>query len=532
MEIKDISKYTNQSSFLWVVANINLPKNAKWSFSKRLWQIPIINDLSKEIVVQKPAQVGLSTIMSAKMLYLGYHIPMRIMYSLPREKDLKDLVPTRFNPMIDNSPIIQEVAGNLDSVRRKQIGDTYIHFVEASTEPRALDVDMLINDEVNLSDQNVLDQFAYRIAASPYKIRYQLGTPTVPYFGISDLIENSDWKLWHVQCPYCGKWTVFNENWTSILKVTKHRIYYGGNCCDKCKDIGYSPDDIADGKWVAQNPNNPVSGYQVVRTMDATTSAQELYVMWKKTRNERNFHNFGLGVPYISGGIDLSKESVLHECVDSDLEKEEFGNKSNKYYVGIDQGNILHLVILREGEDEILELVYADVIDDKGGNPFHKVEKIINRYPKANIVTDLLPNRHSALGLVKNRKNAWGATFQGRIKSDSSFYSLSKSDDNLVSIQKNDSLDELVTQYVKTGKLRFYTDNGQTDVVVEEIAEHLANLQRTTKTRQLFNIGEQTFSIWESVGPDHYAMALVYALTAFNIMRKGEYDDLLWAFLG
>lgn len=532
MELKELNKNTDKVPFLWIVSNIKLPKNAKWSFARRRWQIPIINDLSKNIVVIKPAQVGLSTIMSAKMLWTGYHVPMRIAYTLPREKDLNDLVPTRFNPMIDNSEILQEVSGKVDSVRRKQIGDTYIHFLEASIEPRMLDIDMLINDEIDLSDQNVLDQFKARLYASPYKIRYQLGTPSIPNYGISDLIRNSDWKIWHVKCPYCEKWVPFDEDWLGLLKVTKHRIYYGANCCDKCKDIGFSPEDISAGQWIAQNPSHPVSGYQIVRTVDATMSAQDLYLTWKDTRNERNFYNFALGLPYVAGGLNLSKEQVLSNCVETDLERIEYGERDETYYIGLDQGNVLHVVVLKEGEGEELELVYADVLEDRSGNPFRMADKILSNFPKNYTVFDLLPNRHSALEIIRRRKNTWGATFQGRIKTSDRFFEQSKTDENLVSIQKNDALDYLIENYIQKGKLRFYTNKGESDRTVGEVAQHLANLQRTTKSRKLFSVGSQTIAVWESSGPDHFAMALVYALTAYNLRKSGSNRDLLWAFIG
>lgn len=539
--MKQMVEAGRTNPFLWTVSNIRLPKNAPWDFEKRKWQIPILNDVAKECIIIKPAQVGMSTITLAKTFWAAYNIPMRVIYTLPREKDVVDMVPTRADPMIQNSPLLQAAAsGGADSVRRKVIrgeqGESYVHFQEAGTEPRMLDVDMLVNDEVDLSDQDNLDKYSARLYASPYKIRYQLGTPSVPNYGISSLIQLTDWKVWNVRCPYCGTWVPFDSDWMRLIKQRTRRTYYGYDCCDSCKDYGLSSNDIAEGVWVPQYPGREMSGYQVIRTMDVTMSAGELMMYFKKTRNIANFYNFTLGIPYVAGGVVLDKAGILEMCRDSGLGIMKYGNDSETFYVGIDQGNVLHMVILRERdkEDEGLDLVYAGIFDDSGGtDPFTKAYKVIKQYPRNVVVIDMGPNRYSAISLVKKIRRGWMAQFTTTIMDQKDlFFQANKKRDNIVDIHKHVAIDYLIDRYIRTGHLKFYTVNGQVDPTIESVAEHLSNIQRTIKTRMLFGVGEQGFNFWETTGPDHFVMALVYALTAYNLKKTHKNTSLRMRFLG
>lgn len=524
---EQVSKTNEKNPFVWIVTNLKLPKGMQWDFRNRLWQIAIINDLAKEQVTIKPAQVGMSTISLAKVFWVAYHVPMRVAYTLPRNKDVTDMVPTRVDPMIAESPILQLKMGGTkgpDSVRIKQIDQSFIHFMESSTEPRMLDIDFLVNDEVDLSDQNQLDKFQARLYASHYKLRYQLSTPSVPNFGIDDLIKSSDWKVWQTKCPFCGKWIVFDENWHTLMKVRSHRIYYGADCCDSCKDIGLSPADINAGTWVPKYPSQSrISGYQVVRTMDPMTSAKDLYIQWKKTRSERNFYNLALGLPYVAGGITMSKDYILQNNVDPSVENESYAKEGGRYFVGIDQGNNLHMVVMKQADNDSFEMVYADVLSDKNGDPFTEAIKICKRFGKnTTIVCDMLPNKHSAVNMQKQfNKNMYLAYFNpSAVGTGDEFFKLSDRDKTAVGIQKHDAMDELVNSYLFPQKIKFYTKNGRYDDNIEMVATHFGNIQRTVRARNIQGVGERIFASWEATGPDHFAMSTLYALTAANIRAK------------
>jgi hypothetical protein len=531
-ELNDLLEKTAKvSPFVWITTNLNLPKGMSWDFQYRRWQIPIINDMAKNQAIMKPAQVGLSTIEFCKMLYLAYMIPMRLAYVLPRDKDYEDMVSTRANPIINSSPLITERMTESDSLSRKQLGESFLHFLSSSTEPRMLDIDTLIIDETDLSNQEYLELYSARLYASKYKIRYDLSVPSTPNRGIDSLMQHSTWNIWNVKCPYCGKWIPFDSNWLSVLKVAKHRIYYGGNCCDMCKDIGLNKNQIAEGRWIPSFPNRSISGYQVIRTMDSNTSADELHRIWKTTRIEKHFYTSALGLPYVADNLILDKDSILQWCADTDVKKEEFGKKG-KYYIGVDQGNNLHLVVLKEAEEGLLQLVRAEVLEEAKGNPFKQAERIIASYPNAHVLCDLLPNTHAAKELIGKFKNGKVANYQFSLTNGDGFYADSKTSDRLVIIQKHEALDELITKYIKGQQLRMYTNDGVVDSHVSEVALHISALQRSIQTRKQHGLGERVFSVWEPSGPDHFAMCLVFAMVAYQRTRSNPEKRFRWSLLG
>lgn len=520
-----LDEVEKKDAFVWTLTNIKLPKEMSWDFKHRRWQIPILNDRSKSITVIKPAQVGMSTIFATKLLFYTYHIAMRAAYVLPRQKDFSDMVQTRVSPMINNSPVLEAALEKPDSVSIKKIGNSFIHFLEANTEPRMLDIDMLIIDETNLCNPENLDLYSARLYASKFKFHHNLSTPTVPNAGVDALIRNTDWQIWNVKCPYCGTWIEFDDNWLGLLKETKHRIYYGASCCDKCKDYGLSPDDIAKGQWQPRFPDRKLRGYQVVRTMDSTTSAAQLYQMWKTSRVERNFYTSALGLPYVADSSSLTRESILDKCVAPDIEKEEYRNANDKYYIGIDQGNLLHLVVLKERkETETLELVYANIF-----NSFKDVQAFISRFPKSWLLIDYAPNTHSARDLVSTY-NGFGymASFQQSAANNENYFIDSKSNEDLVLLHKHEGLDELFNSFVRTSKLKFYSNAGKIDNTVSTIADHLAALKRTYIAKKTFSKGEELLAVWEPTAPDHFAMALLYAVTIYKKRKFSRKAGFQW----
>ena len=188
----------------WAVTNIQLPKGAKWDFSDRKWQLDILNDTSKKIVCRKPTQVGMSTVFLIKMLHFADENACRLLYTLPRQDDVYDMVNSRLHDIVTESPYVRTAISEVDNVRMKKFKKSWLHFIEMSVPPRMLDADWMVNDEVDLSNQNNLQQAVSRLDASKYNTHHQISTPTIEGYGIDALYEISDKKQWFVQCGYCN----------------------------------------------------------------------------------------------------------------------------------------------------------------------------------------------------------------------------------------------------------------------------------------------------------------------------------------
>ena len=496
----DIRAYESRSPFIWVVNNIKLPKNAKWDFSTRRWQIDVLDDDSLEVVAMKPTQVGFTTIALCKQLHFAVTHDVRTMYTLPRQDDVTDLVNARLQEMIDNSPALAHLVGDLNNVRAKKIGNSFMHFMESSVMPRMLDVDHLVNDEVDLSNQDYLEQYVARLDASEYGYRYRFSTPTIHDFGIHAMYEQSDKKEWFVKCPACNR--------EQVLRWEKHVIHKGNDTWYACEFCGkeLTPDVIANGRWqaTAVSPTG-VSGYHISQMMVPYVSPSKLWTSYT-TMSARNFYNLRLGEPYTSTTGSISKSAVINNCFAS---KHPRALSGQGYFLGADQGNEIHVAVGRY-EDDKLKIVHLEVIPFEAG--FERLEQLIELFGVRTAVIDALPNRHSAFRVAqKYSGRVWLAFY-----SDPGAVYKMYPKDSKVNISKTDSYDKL-QEDISEGHLQFYGKPEMMDSEVRAAVNHLSNMRRDEMSRKSRLGGERLVSIWRNAGPDHYADAINYLNIAADI---------------
>ena len=291
---KKVSDISEQSTLVWGVSYIALPKGGIWSFVDRKWQIDITDDMAPNIVVMKPTQVGLTTIMTVKALWFVSHIRSRGMITFPRKDDVSDYVASTLDPMIEGSEALYAKMGKTDTVRLKRIGDSFLHIMEASVTPRMLPVDILMNDEIDLSNPDNLEQFVARLDVSAYKYHYRFSTPTVSGYGVDAEYERSDQREWVVKCTYCSKEQVLDWDRHLIVDERDERPYYA---CEKCSEE-FAIDAIINGTWVPMNPESDTHGYHVSHMMLPFTRPVDKLYEESKVMDVRTFYNLRLGRPW------------------------------------------------------------------------------------------------------------------------------------------------------------------------------------------------------------------------------------------
>jgi hypothetical protein len=489
----DYKKLAEKSPLLWSIAHVPLPKGVGWDFADRTWQIDFFDDPSPSTVVMKPTQIGLTTISLARYLYFAVHNRCRLMYTLPRQDDVTDLVTSRLDGIIQASPLLSSLAGSVNNVRLKSLGSSYLHFMEASVTPRMLDVDYLVHDEVDLSNQGHLEQYASRLDASQFREHHRLSTPTLEGYGIHALFEQSDKKMWFVKCPRCNY--EFTLNWELNTRFGGNRTWYA---CEKC-DKEITSDTINSGKWIVTgNPNSDISGYSISQMMTPFISPDRLKAQFD-AMTPKNFANLRLGLPYAPSVGGFSKVEVMDKCFSSGHGETIINGAT--YYLGADQGNELHVAIGMVVGD-VMKIVHLEKVSFADG--FERIASLMNRYRVAKAVVDALPNRHSAYQLA-NR-------FPGRMRlaTFSEIDSLYREEDtNRVIINKPDSYDRL-RDMVANGRLQFYGGRSSMTEAVSDALDHLSNMRRDEVTRTSKSGGDYQKIVWVNTGPDHYADAIDY----------------------
>lgn len=506
----NLKNYEKQSELIWLVNNVRLPKGLSWAFEDRPWQIDIIEDKSKQCVIRKPTQIGMSTVFLGKMLYFTDMHQCRAMYTLPRQDDVTDMVYSRLQEVIQESPYIGERMGDVDNVRMKRFGKSWIHFAEMSVPPRMMDVDWMINDEVDLSNQEHLEQAASRMDASQYAYRHRISTPSIEGYGIDALFQLSDQKHWVITCAYCSFEQVMD--WGENVVFDKGQAHY---VCSRCRGP-ISSDDIREGRWVAfGNRNSELSGYQISHLMVPYLTPNKLWIE-SKTMTPKNFYNFRLGLPYTPTSGSITREMILNHCFETQHDREFVAvDRGYKYLIGADQGNVITYAVGRLHEETgRVDIVQLGEIPFEQG--FEELNRIIRRFGIRRGVVDALPNHHSATKLAEPYG---GRILLAHFSVINDIYRVQ--DDIKLHINKTDGYDAVLTAIID-GKIQFYRNGDKIDEWVERAISHMSNMRRDVV--QVLNkaTGKTTTHQWKNTGPDHFADAVLYLYFASELATQDE----------
>jgi len=375
----------------------------------------------------------------------------------------------------------------------KKMGDSYLHFMEASVSPRMLDVDYLVNDEVDLSNQDHLEQYISRLDASKFGQHHRLSTPTIDDFGIDALYKISDKKIWLIKCPGCS--LEFEMDWDQNIRDKDGKAWYA---CAKC-DLPLSRETIQGGNWVRTGmTNSQISGYAISQMMATYRSADKLFAE-SKTMTKKNFYNFRLGKPFTGAVGNISRSMVYERCFQS---KHPHEGSGFGYFLGCDQGNALHVAVGKSNGDRI-EIVHLEEIPFEQG--FDRLHELMRKYRIRRAVIDALPNKHTAVDFAKNYpRHAYTATFV----ESGDLYKMNDETQRVI-IHKPDAYDNL-QNLISGERLQFYGSRSLVDDVTRDAVLHLGNMRRDEVDRKTSFGGSVTRIAWVSTGADHFADAILY----------------------
>ncbi len=536
MELSDkIASLTRRDPLSFGISYIDLLEGKLWEVSTRAWATEIYQTANpwlvekyptgypRRVVVTKSTQAGISTWAMVKMFHLAVNWPVRIFYTLPRQQDLLDLVSTRVDPMIRSSKFLLGKLGNPDSAHSKRISDSYLFFMELTTEPRMMPADLLIVDEVDLSDQDNMATAINRLDASRWKLTSYLSTPTVPNFGVHGLYINSDMRQWMVKCEKCGQEQPLD--WDANLRVigaanNPDRVFYG---CIRCNEE-ITVEHVQTGRWVAQHPERSLDlvGFHVHQML--TTPANTLYRIFRDpTTRLIEFYRKRLGKPYEVGGGSIERDDFLATCFDDPYEYEAAWDGKSAYYMGVDQGNELQVIISKiPPNSNRPKVVHVELIPMIRG--FERLSQLIEIFHIRKGVGDANPNRHGMIAQVRR--------FPGRFlvadyieqrevwKVKAGLSDLPKVKTN-VTIDRTTGFDTLMEE-IKAGKWQLPGEPPALHPDTELVIDHLTSLKRDVETRRTQS-GETQIGVWRKLRSDHFAHSWLYMLTAIKIDRGRNY---------
>jgi len=520
-------------------AQLRTEKLEPLEFNDHLPMVDVYRDWHPMIVAQKGSQIGMTTCQICKLLYYADTHNITAIYTMPTAKDVFEFSQARFAPVIKASQYLSARMGNVDNATLKRMGASTLYFRGAQKHSQAISVpaDIIVNDEYDFSSQDVMDTFEKRVGASKLKWFWRFSTPSIPDFGINSLYKDTDQRHWLVKCTSCGKWqdVTFEHN---LLKRTGGTPYFG---CRQCK----TRLKRRRGAWVAKYPNRATDavydeqgrlvqpaegmrGYWINPLTFTYVTAHAVMNEWRKVERKntnyarKRFHNFDLGLPYLSGEGLITRDTILKTM---QLSVADVGFN----VIGVDQGDLLHWVVRRVLPTGRMAVVAFGVTND-----FGKIDQIIGLYRVRTGIIDALPNKHNARDLVQRFRGRMYMAYYRDQREEKKYVTENKK--RMEEKKKHDQ--EVETQTMHLDRTETLDDSAQDwiDGMAFLVGDPMKNLSEDQEEfiKQMTNmkrdLGEDTkgntVALWLKVGDDHYRHADNYAKAAANIYGRGRIEDL------
>ena len=477
----DITKY---SPPLWIIKNnfVN-ERGDPLTFKNHYFLFDIYRDLAPNQVIKKCAQVGVSVMLNLKTLFLAKYRNLTTIYTMPSDDDVTEFVTTKTDKIIQSNPELRKSL-SIDNVHLKQIENAFIYYkgTISKSAPISTTSDLLIHDELDRSDQKIVEQYRSRIAFSKYKGVWEVSNPSLTNQGVDIPWKFSDQKEWFIKCFKCGKEQVltWQDNVDEIKKIYVCK-YCGKELTDKERRLG---------RWIAQQPGVDISGYHISQMMASWLSAKDL-VKEKETRGIEYFYNFVLGEPYHLGTTQDFRQMILDCWTTNPLDQSPF-------FMGIDIGIEKHYclgskqgifevgkVLSRQQLEVVIEKYNPTVVMDAGPERTW-AEEFKQKYPKLYLCFYKIDKAQAEMvkwggekGTEEDVKN-WGYVW----------------------VDRNRAIDKVINELLE-GKILIYLTR-------ENLEKYISHWETLRRVEEMTSLGTKRFK-WESTtGQDHWAHATLY----------------------
>lgn len=512
---EEVSEASLLYPYTWVLQNeIKNEVGTPIDFDKRPFLKAIYNDLSANQVFLKPPQIGATVMNTLKSLWVAKVLNRQIIYTLPTQGDVQDMVGGSFNRIIAQNPILMEWVKDHDTVEQKSVGDSMIFYRGTFTQKQAMMVPsgLNIHDEVDASDPQVITQYETRLQAQEDGgWRWYFSHPSLAGHGVDVYWQQSDMKEWHITCPNCLKDQVMS--WPDNIDIQK-QCYI----CSGCK-VELPNEARIHGVWKNKD-GVPWTGKIVGNYMFSGWHVSQL-MLWNKTakniidafndplKDKQYFYNYVLGLPFVSSDDRIEPNTVLLNCVD--VVNEQLG----RTIIGVDTGLGLHYVLMNK--DGVF--YYGNETElTASKTPYDVIKGHLNRFPRSIAVFD----QGGELMLTRMLQQEFpGRVFLCYYNKDRKSIELVEWGENeeywKVRVDRNRMMTLMVEQIRDIGRIRL---NG-TKEEWAEFAGMFANIYREkivvkeTKGKDDRSLYGAEY-VWKRNGPDHYCHALLYAIVGLQ----------------
>lgn len=482
---EDLSPILDQDIHTFIFSRgITNEKGEPLNFATHKFLWDIYKDMSPRQVMMKAAQIGATVMMTIKCLWIAKQKKLNIIYSMPSDSDIEEFVPSKVDKIIRVNPYFKKSL-TTDKVSMKQIGDRFIHFkgTRSKSAPISTTADLLIQDELDRSDQKIAEFYVSRLGKSEYRGIWRLSNPSTFGNGVDLDWNKSDKKEWFISCPVCKEeqYLIWEFN---VDEAGKRYI------CRKCGG-GLTKKSIMKGQWKSTNPNPEldISGYHISQMMATWIPIADL-IEQKSNTTDEFFYNFVLGLPYQPGDNPISRYLITDLLTNDELE-------TGRYFLGVDVGNVKHYVL--GSEKGIFEIGTFTEWDD--------LQTLINKYEPVTVI-DSNPFHDIVKYFVKNNPNTYMSQFRyDKTSMETKVWGDKPDTRGIVYSDRNRIIDELVDKMLRSEFLISTRVGGK----ITDFIKHWLSMKKV-KVENRLRIEKYE---WESSnGVDHFALSTVYYFLA------------------
>ncbi len=502
---EEIAQAAELYPYTWILQHdIKNEVGTPIEFEKRKFLKDIYNDLSPKQVWLKPPQIGATVAQTLKSFYVAKKLRRQIIYTLPTQGDVQDMVGGSVNRIIAQNPVLMSWVKDHDTIEQKTVGDSIIFYRGTFTAKQAMMIPsgLNIHDEVDASDPGVITQYETRLQAQEDGgWRWYFSHPSLAGHGVDVYWQQSDKKEWFITCPHCKE--VFVLEWPR--NINRERKAY---ICHLCNEELPNEARIH-GKWKA-TAQGEFSGYHVSQLMLYNKTAEDILDAYDDPQKDKQyFYNYVLGLPYIGSDDKIEPSVVLKNCIDS------VNDQTDRVVIGVDTGLPIHYTLMNKQG-----VFYYGKCKEPSANydPYSEIEGFLKRFPKSVVVCD---QGGDLIGIRKLQAQYPGRVFLCWYRKDRKTNDVirwgEKEEHGTVIVDRNRMIQLIVEQLRETGRIRL---NGTKDEW-QEFASHFGNIYREkVVVKEAKDKDDRSLYgaeyVWKRNGPDHYLHTLLYAVVGME----------------
>ena len=502
-------------------------RGKRYSTEKHEYLDQIIKDSHPDQTFEKSAQVGISTLVLMKAIYVAEHLGKKAIYFFQDDAAVSDFSNDRCQPMIEASPYLSKVSTGIKNVSLKQInaGSLYMRGLFSRGKAKSVDADAIFLDELDEAKKDNIQFAMDRLLHSDLQWVHALSQPSFPGEGIDERFIESDQHYWMLICPKCKEYNSleidFPQNFIPIAEKQKknfHELATHYRGCKKC----HAPLDMKAGEWVARFPSRAKRGYHLsylytqVYPKSLPSIASKIMADYEDARRSQSklarFTISVIGYPYAGGSVRIT-DSLLDECEgDYGFETSAVGG-----FMGVDQGDTLSVSIAILSRD-VIKFIYFEETSVWG-----RLEYLMNQFGISKCVIDAMPNKHSAKVFASKFPNRVSIQYFGSrmVKTDKEFLE-NRIPIDTVHVDRTDSLDSMQDR-MEGGYMQLPSRSkcqGLGLAKVEDARRHLKQLVSRVEENQYGQL-KRVYVSGRGV-ENHLAMAMNSAcIAAFELGRHG-----------